>query len=192
MTSWANISGRSDAASKENGHISMLNTDCMLHLFSFLSFADKISCEGVSKYWRDVSIESWRSVRTLYYNYKMGPKPLIRSVTRLRELKLHIESNDQVLPITRLIRPNPRLLRLTVICSSRDMFNLIHAAIQAGSPNLQDVAFFRSIAHSASDRIRIAIVERLVQFIKLGELVTHEDLVTYLDFSADSAELLQE
>lgn len=49
----------------ENVSIHILNDDCLSHIFSFLPIIDRVRIERVCKRWRDLSLYSWKEVKTL-------------------------------------------------------------------------------------------------------------------------------
>ncbi|XP_058795716.1 uncharacterized protein LOC131666802 isoform X2 [Phymastichus coffea] len=45
--------------------IDSLDDDCLIHIFEFLSIADRVKIERVCKRWQTISMESWRQCRIL-------------------------------------------------------------------------------------------------------------------------------
>ena len=45
--------------------IGILNDDCLIYIFDFLSIANRIRIERVSKRWQKVAKESWRQLKVL-------------------------------------------------------------------------------------------------------------------------------
>ncbi|XP_043478022.1 uncharacterized protein LOC122508626 isoform X2 [Leptopilina heterotoma] len=48
--------------------IHKISDTCLMHIFQYLSIAERIKVEGVCRRWRDVSLDSWRTLKRLDVN----------------------------------------------------------------------------------------------------------------------------
>ncbi|XP_011150265.1 putative RNA-binding protein EEED8.10 [Harpegnathos saltator] len=101
--------------------IHMLNDDCLIYIFNFLSVNDRIRSERVCKHWRVLSLKSWHTVKKLDLSYStwgqqirpINTAMLRRVLLRCGKFITHIHLSDvpndlsiNTLPIIAYFCPN--------------------------------------------------------------------------------------